>query len=80
MSLATFSKNSTAHTSPVHHTTSIQLATSTHSTNKKENGNGEVWLQYYTPSTFSKVHPQIQPLIEDISQKPEYQSHTFQAK
>lgn len=75
-----FSKNSTAHTAPVHRTTPVPPDFSTLSITTIENENGTVWLQRYTPSTFNKAHSQIYPLIQDILQKPENQSHPFQAK
>ena len=71
-------KNSTAHNATMHHTTMVQPTTSTTHKTEKENGNGAIWLQQFTPSTFSKMHSQIYPIIEYILLKPEYSNHRFQ--
>ncbi len=74
------SKNSTAHPATARRTAMEQLATNTTHKKEKENGNEDVWLQRFTPSTFSKMHSQIYPIIEDILLKPEHTNHPFQTK
>lgn len=77
MSLSS-SKNPTAHTTTARHTTTVQYTTSNTYRKEKENENGDVWMQRFTPSTFSKMHAQIYPIIATILFKPEYTHHHFQ--